>query len=139
MSAKASVIAISAALIVAVGIVVAALVLRPQSPRPGQPAGVTAQARRAIPVRAKSAVRLLLSARGRKALTPELNAALPQGSKGLFPAGSTFTPNSASWRQSGAYANLTGMLREPGKAPATIEIGLVYRHGAWLVTFEAAR
>jgi hypothetical protein len=91
-----------------------------------------------VPVGAGSAVRLLLSAKGRAALTPELDAALPDGGRRLFPAGSMFTPSTGGWHQADAYANVTGTLREPGKAPAKAEIGLVNRHGRWLVTFEGA-
>jgi hypothetical protein len=61
---------------------------------------------------------------------------LPHGRVRLFPAGSKFTPSASRWHQAGAYANVTGILREPGKAPMQAEIGLVDRHGRWLVTFE---
>jgi hypothetical protein len=89
-----------------------------------------------LPSGARATVGLLLSAQGRAALTPELSAALPHGNRRLFPAGSKFVPSKGSWHQAGAYANLTGTLREPGKAPVQAEIGFVDRDGKWLVTFE---
>jgi hypothetical protein len=102
-------------------------------------ASVTTSAARkpdGVPSGAQATVGLLLSAEGRAALTPELRAALPHGNRRLFPAGSKFTPSKGGWQQAGAYANLTGTLREPGKAPVKAEIGFVDRHGKWLVTFE---
>jgi hypothetical protein len=92
-------------------------------------------ARGDIPSRALASVRLLVSKQGRQALTQELDAFLLKGQ--LFPAGTTFSPRPGSWHQVGAYANVTGMLREPGQAPAVAEIGLVDRAGRWLITFEA--
>jgi hypothetical protein len=132
------VLVIAVAVIVVGGVATGALILRHNAPHTSEATAVTARARRGVPVRAESTVRLLLSARGREALTPELNATLPHGVERLFPAGSAFTPNAASWHESGAYANLTGTLREPGKAPAKAEIGFVYRRGIWLITFEGA-
>lgn len=88
-----------------------------------------------IPSSALASVRLLVSPHGRQALTPELDVFLPKGQ--LFPAGTTFTAASGSWHQAGAYANVTGVLRVPGQAPAAAEIGLIHRGGRWLVTFEA--
>lgn len=132
------ILAITAAVIVVGGVAAGALILRHKPPHTSQPPAVAARARGGVPIGAESTVRLFLSARGRAALTPELNAALPHGGERLFSAGSTFTPNAASWHQAGAYANLTGTLREPGKAPTKAEIGFVYRHGRWLVTFEGA-
>jgi hypothetical protein len=91
----------------------------------------------AVPPQAAAAVQLLASARGRTALTPELDASLPPGR--MFPAGTTFTVKQGSWHQAGAYANVSGTLRMLGDAPEPAEIGLVHRNGRWLVTFEAAR
>jgi hypothetical protein len=88
-----------------------------------------------IPPGAQVPIRLLVSAHGRQALTPELNAFLPKGK--LFPAGTTFTARPGSWHQAGGYANVSGVLRVPGKSPVNAEIGLVKRTGHWLVTFEA--
>jgi hypothetical protein len=88
-----------------------------------------------IPAGAQASVRLLLSADGHRALTPELDSFLPKGQ--LFPAGTTFTAKPGSWHQVGAYANVTGALRMPGKSPVKAEIGLVHRGGHWLVTSEA--
>lgn len=90
-----------------------------------------------IPASALASVRLLVSAHGRQALTPELDATLSKGQ--LFPAGTVFSPAPGSWHQVGAYANVTGTLRVPGQAPAVAEIGLVDRGSRWLVTFEARR
>jgi hypothetical protein len=87
------------------------------------------------PAGALSAVRLLVSDKGRKALAPALAAVLPTGRP--FPAGTTFSVLAGSWQQTGIYANTTGTLREPGHAPVRAEIGLVERSGRWLVTFEA--
>ena len=129
-------LAIAVAVIVIGGVAAAVLILRHNAPHTGEPTAVTAGARGDVPIGAESTVRLLLSARGREALTPELQAALPHGGERLFPAGSTFTPNAASWHQAGAYANLTGTLREPGKAPTKAEIGFVNRRNRWLITFE---
>jgi hypothetical protein len=70
----------------------------------------------------------------RRAVTPELNSLLPAGR--LFPAGTTFTPAPHSWHRSGAYANTSGTLKEPGQPAVPVEIGLVLRGGSWLVTFE---
>jgi hypothetical protein len=91
----------------------------------------------AIPPQAAAKVQLLVSARGRTALTPELNASLHPGQ--MFPAGTTFTVQQGSWHQAGAYANVSGILRMPGHAPELAEVGLVHRNGRWLVTFEAAQ
>jgi len=77
------------------------------------------------------------SGRRHQALTPELNALLPKGR--LFPAGTMFAAKPGSWRQAGDYANVRGVLPVPGTSPADAEIGLVQRHGRWLVTFEAGQ
>ncbi len=87
------------------------------------------------PPAAQEALRLLLSPRGRSALTPELNAVLPAGT--LFPAGTSFRQARGTWHQAGAYANVTGLIREPWQAPRKAEIGFVHRRNHWLVTFEA--
>ena len=79
-------------------------------------------------------VQLLLSASGHQAVTPELNSLLPTGR--LFPIGTTFHATPGGWHQAGAYATETGILHEPGKPPSQVEIGLVRRHGRWLITFE---
>jgi hypothetical protein len=136
---RRSILAIAVAVIVVGGVAAGVLLLRHNAPHSGQPTAVAAHAGGGVPTGAESTVRLLLSARGRQALTPELNAALPHGGERLFPAGSTFTPNATGWHQAGAYANLTGTLREPGKAPAKAEIGFVNRHGRWLITFEGTQ
>jgi hypothetical protein len=90
-----------------------------------------------IPASARASVRLLVSAHGRQALTPELNAFLPKGQ--LFPPGTTFTVRPGSWHQEGAYANVTGVLHIPGKSGVGAKIGLVHSRGRWLVTFEAGQ
>jgi hypothetical protein len=91
----------------------------------------------AVPPQAVAAVQLLVSARGRSALTSELNASLPPGQ--MFPAGTMFAIEQGSWHQAGAYANVSGTLKMPGHAPEPAEVGLVHRNGRWLVTFEAAQ
>jgi hypothetical protein len=91
----------------------------------------------ALPPQAGATVQLLVSAQGRTALTPELNASLPPGR--MFPAGTTFTVQQGSWHQAGAYANVSGTLQVPRRAPELAEVGLVDRNGRWLVTFEAAQ
>jgi hypothetical protein len=91
----------------------------------------------AVPLQAAAAVQLLMATGGRTALTPELNASLPPGR--MFPAGTTFTVKQGTWHEAGAYANVSGTLQMPGHAPEPAEIGLVYRNGRWLVTFEAAQ
>ncbi len=53
-----------------------------------------------IPSSALASVRLMVSAHGRQALTPELDATLPKGQ--LFPAGTVFSPTPGSWHQVGA-------------------------------------
>ncbi len=90
-----------------------------------------------VPASAQASIRLLLSARGRHALTPELDEILHRGE--LFPAGTTFTATPGTWHQARTYANVTGMLRVPGRSPVRAEIGLVHRGGHWLVTFEASQ
>jgi hypothetical protein len=87
-----------------------------------------------VPPGALATVRLLVSAAGHQALTPELNSATEPGP--LFPAGTRFTPQRDSWHQAGAFANLAGTLRVSGHSPARIEVGLVRRGARWLVTFE---
>jgi hypothetical protein len=124
------------AVIVVGGGAAALLLMRHKEPQTGKSSPVAARIQDGVPVGAESTVRLLLSARGRQALTPGLNAALPHGSERLFPAGSIFTTSAGAWHQTGAYANMTGLLHEPGKAPAKAEIGFVIRHSRWLVTFE---
>jgi hypothetical protein len=126
---------IATAVVVAGGCAAGALLLRRAGHRGGGVA-VAAVRQRGVPGGAESAVRLLLSARGRQALTPELDAVLPPGGDRLFPAGSRFTASAGSWRQAGGFANVTGMLRQPGKAPVAAEIGLAERKGRWLITFE---
>jgi hypothetical protein len=101
------------------------------------PARAASHADRPTPAGALSAVRLLVSDKGRKALAPALEAVIPAGRP--FPAGTTFSVLPGSWQQTGIYANTTGTLREPGHAPVRAEIGLVERGGRWLVTFEATR
>ena len=101
---------------------------------PGAQRERAASAPGSVPPAAASAVRLLVSAKGRTALTPELNSALRPGT--LFPAGTTFTAKPGSWHQAGAYANMTGTLQIPGHAAERAEIGLARRSGRWLVTFE---
>jgi hypothetical protein len=90
-----------------------------------------------VPPGAVSTVRLLVSAAGRRALTPELNSVTAPGLP--FPAGTSFAVQPDSWHQAGAYANLTGTLRIPGHSPARAEVGLVHRGARWLVTFEGAQ
>ena len=92
---------------------------------------------RNIPPGAQTTVSLLVSARGRQALAPGLGAFLGKGR--LFPAGTTFMARPGSWHRAGPYANVSGVLRVPGKSPVEAEIGLVRRQGRWLVTFEADR
>ncbi len=129
---KRGILISAGAVAVLVAAAVAVLVLRSASAtRTGGTAGGN------IPAGARASVRLLVSAGGRRALTPELNAFLPQGQ--LFPAGTTFTATAGTWHQVGAYANVTGMLRVPGKSAVKAEIGLVRRAGRWLVTFEASQ
>jgi hypothetical protein len=144
MVTRKNILVIAVAVLVVIGGAAAGVLLLGQKPphtgRPtadtSRPATVATRPPDDVPVGAESTVRLLLSARGREALTPELNATLPHGSEQLFPTGSTFTPIAGGWHQAGAFANLTGALREPGKAAAKAEVGLVDRHGRWLVTFE---
>jgi hypothetical protein len=89
---------------------------------------------RSVPPGAVSTVRLLVSATGRRALTPELGAVTGPGR--LFPARTTFAAQPGSWHRAGAYANVHGTLRVPGHAPVRVEVGLVRRGTQWLVTFE---
>jgi hypothetical protein len=114
--------------------VVAVLIVWHGSRVSGRP---VASAQGQAPPGAAAAVRLLISAAGRTALTPELNSVLGHGR--LFPPGTSFAPDPASWHQAGAYGNLTGMLRIPGRAPHLAEVGLVHRGSHWLVTFEAMK
>jgi hypothetical protein len=130
--------AVAVALVIAGAATAGFLFLHHNRPIGGSAAASVASKLNSVPDEAKAVVRLLLSARGRAALTPELRAVLPHGNGRLFPAGSRFTPSTRSWHQAGAYANMTGLLREPGRAPVKAEIGLVNRHGKWLVTFEGA-
>lgn len=127
-----TVIALAVAMAAVAAISVLALVYQHASDGPqasALPAG-------APPAGASAAAQLLVSTRGRTALTPELRAALPAGR--LFPAGTTFVPKPGTWHQAGAFANLTGILRERGHLARIAEVGLVDRHGHWLVTFEAS-
>jgi hypothetical protein len=124
---------LAATVIVVVALMVVFVLVRHQAT-----AGTSGTARTSssgsVPPGAQAAVQLLLSPHGRSAVTPELNAVLPAGK--LFPAGTTFTPIPGSWHEVGAYANVTGILRQPGRGPRKAEIGLVHRRGRWLVTFE---
>ena len=79
MTGKA-ILVIAAAVIVVAGSAVGVLLLRHQEQLPGRHMAVAAHLGDGVPVSAESTVRLLLSARGRQALTPELNAVLPHGS-----------------------------------------------------------
>jgi hypothetical protein len=127
------------AVVLAVIAMVVVLVLR-HAPRASAHPAVSASAAAApgsVPSAAASAVRLLVSARGHAALTPELNSVLRPGR--LFPAGTTFTAKAGSWHQAGAYANVSGTLRVPGHALGRAEIGLVHRGARWLVTFEGKK
>jgi hypothetical protein len=129
MKRKVVLAAGAAAVLVAVAVVVVVVIMhRGAATRTGAAGGD-------IPASALTSVRLLVSAQGHQALTPELDASLPKGK--LFPAGTTFSPAPGSWHQAGAYANVSGLLRVPGQAPGTAEIGLINRKGRWLVTFEA--
>jgi hypothetical protein len=104
------------------------------------PRAISLSAGRAVPPSATSTVQLLVSANGRRALTPELNAVTGSGQASqagqLFAAGTTFTVQPNSWHQDGAYANLAGILRIPKHAPVRVDVGLVRRGARWLVTFE---
>jgi hypothetical protein len=91
---------------------------------------------RPVPPGAEAAVRLLASAAGRRALTPELKSLIRPGL--LFPPGTTFAVQPDSWHQTGAYANLSGTLQIPKRVPVRVEVGLVRRDARWLVTFEGA-
>jgi hypothetical protein len=135
---RKAVLSIAAAIILAAGAAGGVLFLGHGIPAAvGEHAAVTARPRGGgVPAGARSAVSRLLSGQGRAALTPELRALLPNRGERLFPAGSRFTPGARSWHQAGHFANVTGALREPGKAPVEAEIGLVNQHGRWLVTFE---
>ena len=108
--------------------------LRAKTARTGRPK--TAQTGGA-PSSAIAAIQRLTSASTpaeHQVLTPELDSLLPPGR--LFPRGTTFSPSPHGWHQSGAYANITGTIRSPGRSAVTAEIGLVLRQGHWLVTFE---
>jgi hypothetical protein len=125
---------IAVALVVVLGAGAAVLAADRHSGRASAVSGAGA------PPTAIAAIRQLTSASAavqRKAVTPELGSVLPVGR--LFPPGTKFTPNPHGWQQSGAYAHITGTLREPGHAPTPAEIGLVRRGDRWLVTFEAPR
>jgi hypothetical protein len=101
----------SGVVVVLVAGLVVALILRHGSRPVSAQAPASARAassRRSVPPAAASAIRLLVSARGRSALTPELNTALSPGR--LFPAGTMFTAMPGTWHQAGAYANVTGTL-----------------------------
>lgn len=126
--------AVTVAAVVAVGVLVAVLTLAHQPGGKGPQAAALSVG--GAPAGASAAVRLLVSERGRSVLTPELRAVLPAGR--LFPAGTTFVPRPGTWHRAGEYANLTGTLREPGHRGRSAEVGLVNRHGHWLVTFEAS-
>jgi hypothetical protein len=131
---RKAMIAAGIAVVLVVAALGAVLVMR-HRPRPAAAAAVsTASSRHSDPPGAASAVRLLVSAGGRAALTPEMNATLRPGR--LFPVGTTFTARSGTWHQAGAYANVSGTLRVPGQPAASAEIGLVHRGRGWLVTFE---
>ena len=116
---------------------VAGVLLFVHGRHPASAAHETSHQRRPAPPAALSAVMLLVSDQGRKALAPALAAVIPAGRP--FPAGTTFTALPGSWQRTGSYANITGTLREPGQAPVRAEIGLMQQGGRWLVTFEANR
>jgi len=130
---------ITAVVVVVIGGLAAGLLLsRHGNSRPHQLSAGAAPTPRSFPPGVQSALRLLLSAKGQTALTPELRSVLPSANRRLFPAGSTFTPIAGTWHQAGAYANVTGTLHEPAKSPMRAEIGFADRRGRWLVTFEGA-
>lgn len=135
--ARKAIFIVAAAVIVVAGAAAGVLLARHPRPAPARDrAAVTTHVRAGgEPAPAKSTVRLLLSRRGQQALTPELRRLQRRTGERLFPAGSRFTPDAGSWRQAGDFANVTGMLREPGAAPVRAEIGLVNEHGRWLVAF----
>ena len=116
---------------------VAGVLLLGHGRHPTSAAHEASHRRRPAPPGALSAVKLLVSDQGRKALAPALAAVIPAGRP--FPPGTTFTALPGSWQRTGSYANITGTLREPGHPPVRAEIGLVEQGGRWLVTFEATR
>lgn len=119
--------------LLAAGGIAAALLLHRGSAADAGPPPVTGGA----PRPALDTIERLTSARvaaQRNAVTPELASLLPPGR--LFPKGTSFTPIPHGWHRSGAYANIIGVLREPGRSATRAEIGLVLRQGHWLVTFE---
>jgi hypothetical protein len=92
-----------------------------------------------VPAQAAAVAAQLVSAdpgRQRAALDPDTAAALAPGR--LFPAGSSLALDPDGWHQQGRYANAAGMLREPGAAPARVELGFADTSGSWLVVFEQA-
>lgn len=92
-----------------------------------------------MPAAAATTCRQLVSGTAtqqRGALTPELASTVPGGA--LFPPGSHLALDATSWHDTGAYANVTGVLSAVGQPNQHVEIGLVQRDGRWLVTFEEA-
>jgi hypothetical protein len=133
---RGRVLAVMLIVVVAVAAVGSGLFFRYRESHIGGKAVAARNVGGAVPAGAQSVVRLLFSPKGRRALTPELKAALRPGQRGMFPAGSRFVISAGGWHRSGAYANVTGTLWQPGKARVRAEVGLVDRHGRWLVTFE---
>lgn len=136
VSMRGRIVAVTVCIVLAAAAVAGVLLLG-HSRHPTSAAHEASHRRRPAPAGALSAVKLLVSDQGRKALAPALAAVIPPGRP--FPAGTTFSALPGSWQRTGVYANITGMLREPGHAPVRAEIGLVKRGGRWLVTFEANR
>jgi hypothetical protein len=106
----------------------------------GGTSGAAVAAGKPVPASAAATAKRLVNgseAEQRGALSPSLAAVLPAGV--LFPPGSMLALDFGSWRQSGSYANATGMLSEPGGGSQPVEIGFVRSGGGWLVTFEGRR
>jgi hypothetical protein len=74
----------------------------------------------------------------RRAIAAALSKVLPAGR--LLPRGSQLQLDARGWRETGRFADSTGVLRVPGRGANRVEVGFIRTAGGWRVTFvEPAR
>jgi hypothetical protein len=72
----------------------------------------------------------------RQALAPALAAVTPNRS--AYPPGTRIELDPKGWRQTGRFANSTGVLLIPHKPAQRVEIGFMQTGSGWHVTFMEA-
>jgi hypothetical protein len=77
--------------------------------------------------------RLVSSPHARDTISPALSAILPPGR--ILPPNSQLVLDTRGWRQSGQFANATGMLEVVLHQARKVEVGFRRSRGGWRITF----